>query len=1318
MPTLSRPWFAGINMRKDFFWQKGVLMTSVHAGGDTKDALRAYTKNTFVRVGRAGTSPEDPDLWAFAWQLQANSEDVKARVRDWEDFSDQLRPVLQTRLDELVQRCPQDFPHWNGNMIQVYKTGSLGNKTDLDGSDLDIFIVFGKPVTLREDGSSSWDPNQSEAIRPAVVVHLTRMFAGAMQETLEGQWKSKFELSSFRVQGKTRFTIASKGGLVKFECDLLPALRAANDTFLLISEDGNLVRSANELASSRLDRLSADFKGLREMIKTLKLVNKAASRRRPDMARAIPSCAFETIVMELAQTRRLQWWDTATFCEIFRASLETLRDAIQNDRDIPPPNNPDADVLFRLRRRNAVSPEDHSALDRRVKVVLEFLQISLSIEAASLKKCLDDALMTMNGVSGSSSPDEATPRGADQGLAPENVAGSGAIEKVLAWTNDKIGLEFRRSSLEQFELLGNINCVSVIGPSGSGKSFLLNSLLRLTGEENKEFRCSRDTTGTTIGIDVYGRPVQLSKFALNSSVNAPLLLFDVEGLGHKDTKTMASILLPAMMTSQVIIFNVKERARREQLLTDIAVYAELAHAVRKSQQGAQQVFGHLAIVLRDWVPSQDDKESLEEVQEFLLNPENDDDAQAQDRNRRRRIIGASFRGVTLHGLPIPFQNVKSMMKSVIPWSDVPPDFFDELKRIFGKLAGFFQSQLPWTDEPLTGPSFVEVFGRIVEDWKSNENLVDASSLVTLMHKDRCQRAKDALFSRYVVHMREQIRPKLPVERQILQQELDKLLDESLSEFKARATGIYEEIVTPIRDELRARCAQVQADALEENLSKIQELCKQVISAVVTSVLHEQFLAPQPSSVDALERVIVKDLETRWPSLADKGAALEEARREAVKQLRHWYKPPSHSKLKAILQNAVFTALSGDVYQAMAMIREWHSFLLKGTAAELVEYASIVRRIRAQYDGGYLEGLFLEQAYHQDKESFASDPALLCDFAHHCTLSRNFKLAEDLYSMSVDVEKARKAELSSAYVAFADYWMICHDYEKALGLYEQALQHKPLSKTVFHDIPICLKSLGRPEADVSARTEELIEVSRKESTEEVYLHTILRLWKADVLKEVRAEELLRHFEATHPENGFGLAGLFQLLLFMKKLEDLETLVPRVMNHVGDIPSDARVTVGVDLGRYWWKFAPKKDIVLAEQYLTDAVLRTTEFLPFGVLQDFFSETGQHHKLNEWAKRMKLYRTGNTAAFYEEHDKEIDPEIDFAQACELEDRGQFAKAEHLLRGVWKVQMEGRGATDHATLKPLERLIHLVDHQGGRDGEVKHLQSFLPMGKGKEEA
>ena len=164
---------------------------------------------------------------------------------------------------------------------------------------------------------------------------------------------SSASLISAYTDGFVCLTYKSNG----VEFDVLPAVMTTSGHFFLVEpEEGKMTLSATEQAAKQLERLSQRFVGLRELIRSLKLLAKRWWNEQNKDAEA-PSCMFEVVACRVAERLMETKWNNdsqSPFKLLVDESLLIVEQHLTGGAALLPPNAPAGtstdDLLSDLRK--------------------------------------------------------------------------------------------------------------------------------------------------------------------------------------------------------------------------------------------------------------------------------------------------------------------------------------------------------------------------------------------------------------------------------------------------------------------------------------------------------------------------------------------------------------------------------------------------------------------------------------------------------------------------------------------------------------------------------------------------------------------------------------------------------------------------------------------------------------------------------------------------------------------------------------------------------------------------------------------------------
>ena len=140
--------------------------------------------------------------------------------------------------------------------------------------------------------------------------------------------------------------------------------------------------------------------------------------------------------------------------------------------------------------------------------------------------------------------------------------------------------------LPRFKAQAILNVVTILGLARTGKSTLMNNVV---GEE--VFVTSAEVLACTEGVWV-------SNTTKDTGKDGVTIYVDTEGQGNESDATDYKLIMPVLLLSKVIIFNIKGRITKTDVLTELALLVEIGDRIKpESDPGS---FSHLIIAVRDF----------------------------------------------------------------------------------------------------------------------------------------------------------------------------------------------------------------------------------------------------------------------------------------------------------------------------------------------------------------------------------------------------------------------------------------------------------------------------------------------------------------------------------------------------------------------------------------------------------------------------------------------------------------------------------------------------------------------------------------------
>jgi GTPase SAR1 family protein len=296
---------------------------------------------------RLGKSAEDPGLWKFATNLQANPEKVNAFKAKFQQFWAGFAVAVNYNIQQLRKSFPE-LQEWKCDEVRELIVGSLGNLTHLNHFDIDVYVVLNtEPLKFEARGNIAfW--RRDKQLQPAHVIAITDAFFQAVDDFSNAQDEDVFTLKQHGKTGMCYFTFTTttaRDGVLEF--DILPALRIVDGSYLILCTDGSFRRFNTNVVVTTIKNLAETHKGLREMMKVLKLI--AKSKSGAIATKLLPSCVWEAAVLKVAEEFGERKWMADTFTNIFCACLSIIEKGLTQNIALPACNNLRDDLLSCVR---------------------------------------------------------------------------------------------------------------------------------------------------------------------------------------------------------------------------------------------------------------------------------------------------------------------------------------------------------------------------------------------------------------------------------------------------------------------------------------------------------------------------------------------------------------------------------------------------------------------------------------------------------------------------------------------------------------------------------------------------------------------------------------------------------------------------------------------------------------------------------------------------------------------------------------------------------------------------------------------------------
>ncbi|KAL6075050.1 hypothetical protein QOT17_003812 [Balamuthia mandrillaris] len=426
---------------------------------------------------------------------------------------------------------------------------------------------------------------------------------------------------------------------------------------------------------------------------------------------------------------------------------------------------------------------------------------------------------------------DGSPGASSSSSASSAPTGSSSI-KLLS-SSRKDGLSLHPAGLELISSQRSSACllVSIVGEARTGKSFLLNCL----AQDEAAFKVDNRST-CTLGVDVYPRFLSMEKLLAAHHLkderrsSARVGFLDVEGTGHHSAEYDVKLVLPPLLASEVIIYNIKGQALKSKLLNQLATLSKAASKIakeeaggskRKGAEGEEPTFGHLHLVCRDWTFALSAKE-MEEILWETEDPDAEDEEEEEvlQRNLLRQRLRKNFRSISIHLLPIPTANTEIMSQTSIPFGKVDTAFGKGVK----KLAESIFQQLEQSSKERRSFNGYRLAARIssIAQQVNQNGKVKIGDLLTYMQQEEVRQVMAQALKSMEVRVKD-VESLLPLSMAMVQKTMENMTTEIGDAYQKQ---LGEDIPSTMRtqhwEEVKHRLKEQHSRLEQLNQSKIQD----------------------------------------------------------------------------------------------------------------------------------------------------------------------------------------------------------------------------------------------------------------------------------------------------------------------------------------------------------------------------------------------------------------------------------------------------------------------------------------------------------------
>jgi tetratricopeptide (TPR) repeat protein/energy-coupling factor transporter ATP-binding protein EcfA2 len=750
---------------------------------------------------------------------------------------------------------------------------------------------------------------------------------------------------------------------------------------------------------------------------------------------------------------------------------------------------------------------------------------------------------------------------------PSSSSGGVSVVKLLDWSKNR-KMHLTEQDWSHVEVCDKLSCVSIVGESGTGKSTFLNALLHLCSRDGAPYfeTSNRQTSGTTVGIDMLSKPITVPTEIFPFAGSPQLVVLDVEGTG--DDSTVNRILIPPMLLSHVVIYNYKGRVRREPILSTLAVLTDAAEAVTGKPD---HLFGHLVFLLRDWDPKNDIYEAEKSVLEDEIIDGSQDKvfkANAADRNARRKKIRDSFRSISFFSLPKPFAPSEDDSKDFIPPENMPTGFLERVKQLLQDVSISCTGETVMDEAgnklPLSGKMLVNMLNKVVEDFDAKEYF-DLPSMWLQAQRTRAQAVTD----KAVGSLRQQLNElKLPKATAALAVEMDNLVRGAMAAFLAEITSFSELVRTDFNVHFdKMTTIEVAATRGRNEAAVKTELelfCEKTMSTMIRSELMTG-----TRTLHELQRFFREDLVAHWPDFADP-VLQDECIKRGWTQLQDEYKVPDYFQLLTELKRAVKLWNQNRRGEARYVLMSWAPLIERWRpVGQLVSFAEEARNIDS-----FTAGYWLSMVWDLDQAAFPKDPALAIDAARYYTQGKQFGKARPLYEKAVEWERVSLHDLSGGLFSLGRFEKKCAKYsgtsfEMAVKVLKEAIDTRPVQILAYGSY---LSAVRRLHGAAAAETEKVQLLptmwTQASASKEDYTVGITQMWKKNLVSDEEALHLLAQVAVQGvQEDSVVAAFIFRHYMLRRSHERAAAYVEKVTAALETYSTHLRTACCLDLGAFW-------------------------------------------------------------------------------------------------------------------------------------------------------
>ncbi|KAL7948665.1 hypothetical protein V8C42DRAFT_315125 [Trichoderma barbatum] len=390
-----------------------------------------------------------------------------------------------------------------------------------------------------------------------------------------------------------------------------------------------------------------------------------------------------------------------------------------------------------------------------------------------------------------------------------------------------------------------LNLISIMGPTRSGKSTLMNLLAGCTDEPL--FTTSPGAESWTRGTNLGNKIMGAKEFSrLDDGVEVPLAnpqkvaFLDTEG--HGDQGDLYDIILftPAILCSRVIVFNTTDVAK-DTILTSLAMMTLAADKLNfggdKKTTGPK--FGQLVIIINKY----DLGGSVDDVRKNILRKEIGRTEAIRRRNKIREKLSAEFEDVTVHllrgnSLKEGVQSkINDKSKEFLVLDDFNDNYVRDFKNLRSQLSQMLRTPRLVAGAPLSGASTADFVSSIV---KSINRLEQNGQLHV---PDIWRAAENEAINRSHIKFHHDFREacnKLSQDTSLIStkdcnKKLDRITQKCMNEVRSSLKYLTQQTIKDTCESLTKESEGQRNEVLATNLQKIEAFAEKELTELIGSI---------------------------------------------------------------------------------------------------------------------------------------------------------------------------------------------------------------------------------------------------------------------------------------------------------------------------------------------------------------------------------------------------------------------------------------------------------------------------------------------------